>query len=148
MSMERDNSLTEDCDVFPWAPGEDRRPSIVYEEDMPVIVRRRGVTMTVRIFGAEEDQGPGQETGDQGPRQETGGARVARSASCSDPPSCGSPTKRFSLAARKKRTSKSVSSLEDVREGSILSEWWIHSYKSWCYYCTVLTSARTIFTPD
>jgi len=25
-----------------------RRPSIVYEEDMPVIVRRRGVTMTVR----------------------------------------------------------------------------------------------------
>ena len=34
---------------------EDRRPSIVYEEDMSVIVRRRGVTMTVRIFGAEED---------------------------------------------------------------------------------------------
>ena len=27
---------------------ESRRPSIVYEEDMPVIVRRRGVTMTVR----------------------------------------------------------------------------------------------------
>ena len=117
MSMERDNSLAEDCDVFPWAPGEDRRPSIVYEEDMPVIVRRRGVTMTVRIFGAEEDQGPG---------QETGGARVARSASCSDQPSCSSPTKRFSLAARKKRTSKSVSSLEDVRKGSILSECLIH----------------------
>ena len=105
----RDNSLTEDCDVFPWALGEDRRPSIVYEEDMPVIVRRRGVTMTVRIFGAEDDQEPG-----------GGGARVARSASCSEQPSCSSPTKRFSMAARKKRTSKSVSSLEDVRKGSIL----------------------------
>ena len=119
MSVERDSSLAEDCDVFPWAPGEDRRPSIVYEEDMPVIVRRRGVTMTVRIFGAEEDQ-------DQGPGQETGGARVARSASCSDQTSCSSPTKRFSPVARKKRTSKSVSSLEDVRKGSILSEWLIH----------------------
>ena len=105
----RDNSLTEDCDVFPWALGEDRRPSIVYEEDMPVIVRRRGVTMTVRIFGAEDDQEPG-----------GGGARVERSASCSEQQSCSSPTKRFSMAARKKRTSKSVSSLEDVRKGSIL----------------------------
>ena len=105
----RDNSLTDDCDVFPWALGEDRRPSIVYEEDMPVIVRRRGVTMTVRIFGAEDDQSPGE-----------GGARVSRSASCSEQPSCSSPTKRFSLAARKKRTSKSVSSLEDVRKWSIL----------------------------
>ena len=114
--MERDHSLPEDCDVFPWAPGEDRRPSIVYEEDMSVIVRRRGVTMTVRIFGAEEDQGPGPEQGERG-----GGTKVARSASCTEQPSCSSPTKRFSLAARKKRTSKSVSSLEDVRKGSILS---------------------------
>jgi hypothetical protein len=34
-----------------------RRPSILYEENMPVVVRRRGVTMTVRIFGAEEEEG-------------------------------------------------------------------------------------------
>ena len=115
--MERENSLTDDCDVFPRVAGEDRRPSIVYEEDMPVIVRRRGVTMTVRIFGAEDDQGPGEETGK---KPEGGGARVARSASCSEQPGCSSPTKRFILAARKKRTSKSVSSLEDVRKGSIL----------------------------
>ena len=57
--MDRDSFHSEDSDVFPRVPGEDRRPSIVYEEDMPVIVRRRGVTMTVRIFGAEDDQEPG-----------------------------------------------------------------------------------------
>ncbi len=34
-----------------------RRPSILYEENMPVVVRRRGVTMTVRIFGAEDEEG-------------------------------------------------------------------------------------------
>ena len=95
-----------------------RRSSIVYEENIPVVVRRRGVTMTVRIFGAEDDQGPGEETGKE--PAEVGGARVARSASCSEQPGCSSPTKRFSLAARKKRTSKSVSSLEDVRKGLIL----------------------------
>ena len=126
MSMERDsslpsrdNSLTDDCDVFPRALGEDRRPSIVYEEDMPVIVRRRGVTMTVRIFGAEDDQAQG-----------GSGARVARSVSCSEQPSCISPTKRFSLATRKKRTSKSVSSLEDVRNGSILC--WFNAINLFC----------------
>ena len=35
-----------------------RRSSIVYEENIPVVVRRRGVTMTVRIFGAEETETP------------------------------------------------------------------------------------------
>ena len=30
---------------------------IVYEENIPVVVRRRGVTLTVRIFGAEESLG-------------------------------------------------------------------------------------------
>ena len=44
-----------------------RRSSIVYEENIPVVVRRRGVTMTVRIFGAEETEdidnsSPGTET--------------------------------------------------------------------------------------
>ena len=28
---------------------------MLYEESMPVVVRRRGVTMTVRIFGADDD---------------------------------------------------------------------------------------------
>ena len=32
---------------------------VVYEEDMPVVVRRRGLTMTVRIFGAETPEPPG-----------------------------------------------------------------------------------------
>ena len=34
---------------------------MVYEEDMPVIVRRRGLTMTVRIFGAEDVENRGKE---------------------------------------------------------------------------------------
>ena len=34
--------------------GEAAGADMVYEEDMPVVVRRRGLTMTVRIFGAED----------------------------------------------------------------------------------------------
>ena len=34
---------------------------MVYEEDMPVIVRRRGLTMTVRIFGAEDVENRGRQ---------------------------------------------------------------------------------------
>ena len=33
-----------------------RSSCMLYEESIPVVVRRRGVTMTVRIFGAEEDE--------------------------------------------------------------------------------------------
>lgn len=35
---------------------------IVYEENIPVVVRRRGVTLTVRIFGAEESTDSTQDT--------------------------------------------------------------------------------------
>ena len=43
---------------------EDRRPSIVYEEDIPVnLVRRGSVTMTVRITASEDEE---EEDGDGG----------------------------------------------------------------------------------
>jgi len=76
-----------------------RRPSIVYEEDMSVIVRRRGVTMTVRIFGAEDDA----VTSDS--------KKKSRSRSRSD---SSSPTKKLQSVMKRKRSCKSVSALDEV----------------------------------
>ena len=76
-----------------------RRPSIVYEEDMSVIVRRRGVTMTVRIFGAEDDA----VTSDN--------EKKSRSRSRSD---SSSPTKKLQSVMKRKRSCKSVSALDEV----------------------------------
>ena len=53
LEEKRPDLLTLDDDIYKRRTStikeeDSRRPSIVYEEDMPVIVRRRGVTMTVR----------------------------------------------------------------------------------------------------
>jgi len=81
---------------------EEARPSIVYEENMPVIVRRRGVTMTVRIFGAEDDI--------------VSTKRMARQRSWHD-------THVKKMAEHKSRIWKSDGSLVDVRRsGSCQSE--------------------------
>ena len=87
-----------------------RRPSIVYEEDMSVILRRRGVKMTVRIFGAEDDN-----IDPPVPAPSTGAVRkqFSRSASCTNAGE-KSPTKKHHGTAKKKRSCKSVSSLDDV----------------------------------
>ena len=84
-----------------------RRPSIVYEEDMSVIVRRRGVTMTVRIFGAEDDA----VTSDN--------EKKSRSRSRSD---SGSPTKKLQSVMKKKRSSKSVNALDEVINGQVVPQ--------------------------
>jgi len=87
--------------------GDSRRPSIVYEEELPVVVRRRGVKMTVRIFGAEDEETDG----------EGGKGRSVRSSSL-----CGPEVVVLGVlgaAARQKgrqRSFKSVGSLEDMRD--------------------------------
>ena len=53
--MTLSSTLQEWLEDKKWSSLEEgRRPSIVYEEDMPVIVRRRGVTMTVRQSGGQD----------------------------------------------------------------------------------------------
>jgi len=81
-----------------------RRPSIVYEEELPVVVRRRGVKMTVRIFGVEDD--------DSG---EEGKSRNLRSNSL-----CGQELGVLGTLTReaRQRNYKSVGSLEDMRKNS------------------------------
>jgi len=81
-----------------------RRPSIVYEEDMPVIVRRRGVTMTVRIFGAEED------SDETFKRKENDGR--SHSVEVFKSPS---QLPAVAISQYKKRACKSIGSLEDIR---------------------------------
>ena len=78
----------------------DRRPSIVYEEDMAVTVRRtERAQVTVRIFGAED-------------AEDTEQRRVARSASEEQPSSCR-------VRARRRRWHRSAGSLEvAARPGS------------------------------
>ena len=90
--------------------GDGRRPSIVYEEDMPVIVRRRGVTMTVRIFGAEDDTTSAGVSDDK---------KKPRSRSRSD---SSSPTKKLQSVIKRKRSCKSVSALDDVKNVQIVPQ--------------------------
>jgi len=47
-------------------PPEERRPSVVYEEDFPVNLRRASVTMTLRITSDEVDDGRVNSVGDGG----------------------------------------------------------------------------------
>ena len=68
LNLSRETTLSEETlpdvveceETLPGVAGVEvrrRRSSIVYEENIPVVVRRRGVTMTVRIFGADDTEG-------------------------------------------------------------------------------------------
>ena len=94
-----------------------RRSSIVYEENIPVVVRRRGVTMTVRIFGAEENEEssaeenhyPTSPTGTERPLDEQSTVR-GRSTGFDRPLA---PTRWLVSPTNKKSCSRSVDSLAD-----------------------------------
>ena len=86
---------------------------IVYEENIPVVVRRRGVTLTVRIFGAEESTDSTQDTNLEQDPELAGHATVARADNSTIYNRSFAPTQWLVSPTRKGGFTRSADSLQE-----------------------------------